>query len=57
MAVKFTAGRFISYGSMVLCNRQKSVKFTKQVKATSLGSFFSVDAFSLTYFPKNTYKL
>lgn len=40
MAVKFTAGRFISYGSMVLCNRQKSVRFTKQVKATSLGSFF-----------------
>lgn len=39
MAVRFTAGRFVSCGSLVLCNRQKSVKFTKQVKATTVGFF------------------
>lgn len=41
MAVKFTAGRFVSYGIVVLC-KAKALKFTKQVKATSFDRDFSI---------------
>lgn len=34
MAVKYSAGRFVSYGIVVLC-KAKAFKFTKQAKATS----------------------